>query len=193
MAQTIKRWSQCFLLLSVWTGSALAQAQNDSDRAAKQALDALRRREIPEATPPCTAEECQWWNKLRAAGESVRKTLGDKTESKKFRKLLEQGQKESYQPPIANRGATILYQVPFHSTAESLKKNITGSLALTVELRPDGTVGEVKIVKGLGYGLDESAAEAARQIIFLPAVKDRKFVTFYMPMTMSVASSKTYP
>lgn len=193
MSRSLKPYCKCLLLLLIWTVSALAQAQNDSDRAAKQALDALRRREIPEATPPCTAEECQWWNKLRAAGELVRKTLGDKTESKKFRKLLEQGQKESYQPPIANPGATILYQVLFHSTAESLKKNITGSLALTVELRPDGTVGEVKIVKGLGYGLDESAAEAARQIVFLPAVKDRKFVTFFMPMTMSVASSKTYP
>ncbi len=119
--------------------------------------------------------------------------MGDSAETKRFRKLLEQGQKESFQPPITNRGAAILYQVPFRSTAESLKKNITGSLALTVELRPDGSVGEVRIVQGLGYGLDESAAEAARKIVFLPAVKERKFVTFYMPMTMSVSGRQTYP
>ncbi len=192
MSRSLKPYRKCLLLLLIWTGSALAQTQNDSDRAAKQALEALRRREIPEATPPYTDEEAIWWNKLRAAGEAVRKTMGDETETKKFRKLLEQGRKESYQPPIANRGATILSQVPFRSTEESLKKNITGSLALVVELRPDGMVGEVKIVQGLGYGLDENAAEAAHRMMFLPAVKDRKFVTFYMP-TMSVASRHTYP
>jgi hypothetical protein len=59
--------------------------------------------------------------------------------------------------------------------------------------RLDGTVGEVKIVQGLGYGLDEKAAEAARQMIFLTAVKDRKFVSFRMPMTMSIATRRTYP
>ena len=97
--------------------------------------------------------------------------------------------------PVDLRGglAPILNQFPFHSTEESLKKNITGSLALVVELRPDGTIGEVKIVQGLGYGLDENAAVAARRMTFLPAVKDRKFVTFYMPMTMSVASTRRYP
>jgi len=86
-----------------------------------------------------------------------------------------------------------LHQVPFQSTEESRKKKVSGSLALVVELRPDGTVGEVKIVQGLGYGLDEKAADAARQMIFLPAVKDRKFVSFRMPMTMSVATRRTYP
>jgi hypothetical protein len=30
-------------------------------------------------------------------------------------------------------------------------------------------------------------------MIFLPAVKDRKFVSFRMPMTMSVATRRTYP
>src|SRR5258706_14518615 len=192
MPSTLQHYGRCLLLLLFSTSTAWAQS-SDSNRAAQQALDALRHREIPEATLPCTTEEREWWSKLRAAGEAVRKHLGDESDTRKFRKLLEQGQKESFQPPIANRGATVLYQVPFNSTAESRKKNISGSLALTVELRPDGTVGEVRIVQGLGHGLDESAAEAARQIVFLPAVKERKFVTVYMPMTMSLSSRQTYP
>lgn len=196
MSQALKTCCKILFLSLVMTGGAVAQStqsQTDSDRAEKMALDALRRREIPAATLPCTTDEAGWWSELRAAGEAVRSTMGGKKETKKFLGLLAEGREKSYQPPIPDRGVTVLRQVPFDSTAASREKNISGSMALVVELRPDGTVGEVKIVQGLGYGLDEKAAEAARQMIFLPAVKDRKFVSFRMPMTMSIATRRTYP
>ena len=88
MPQHLQNFGKCFFLLLVWTSCALAQSANDSDRAAKIALDALHRREIPEATLPCTGEEARWWDELRAAGEVVRKTMEDEKESKKFFKLL---------------------------------------------------------------------------------------------------------
>jgi TonB family protein len=196
MAQTFTTCCKLLLLTLVITGGAFAQStqpQTDSDRAEKRALEGLRRREIPEATLPCTAYESRWWSDVRNAGAAVRSSMGGKKETKKFLRLLAEGQGKSFQPPIPDRGATLLDQVPLQSTEESRKRNISGSLAMVVELRPDGTVGEVKIVQGLGYGLDEKAAEAARQMIFLPAVKDRKFVSFRMPMTMSVATRRTYP
>ncbi|MEK6334298.1 MAG: energy transducer TonB [Acidobacteriota bacterium] len=196
MSQTLTTCCKILVLSLVISGGALAQstpAQSESDRAEKTALDALRRREIPEATLPALPDETRWWNDLRSAGNAVRSTMGDKKQTKKFLGLLAEGRYKSYQPPIPDRGVTVLLQVPFASTAESREKNVSGSLAMVVELRPDGTVGEVKIVQGLGYGLDEKAAEAARQIIFLPAVKERKFVSFLMPMTMSITTRKTYP
>ncbi|HMG73455.1 MAG TPA: TonB family protein [Pyrinomonadaceae bacterium] len=196
MAQTFTTCCKILFLSLVITSGVFAQStppQTDSDRAEKRALEGLRRREIPEATLPCTAYEARWWSDLRSAGAAVRSTIGGKKETKKFLGLLAEGQAQSYQPPIPDRGATLLDQVPLQSTEESRKKNISGELALVVELRPDGTVGEVKIVQGLGYGLDEKAAAAARRMIFLPAVKDRKFVSFRMPMTMSVATRRTYP
>jgi TonB family protein len=196
MAQTFTTCCKILFLSLMITGGVCAQstpAQTDSDLAAKRALEGLRRREIPEATLPCTADETKWWSDLRSAGVAVRSTMGGKKETKKFLNLLAEGKEKSYQPPIPDRGATLLHQVPFQSTEESRKRNVSGSLALVVELRPDGTVGEVKIVQGLGYGLDENATKAARQMIFLPAVKDRKFVSFRMPMTMSVATRHTYP
>ena len=193
MSSTFETCGRYSLMLLALAGGALAQTQSDADRAAKQALDALHHREMPEATIPCTADEAKWWAELRTAGAAVRETMGEEKETKKFLGLLKQGREKSYEPPVANRGALILYQVPFRSTEESRKKNISGALALVVELRPDATVGEVKIVQGLGYGLDENAIKAARQIIFLPAVKDRKFVTFYMPMTMSLSALRPYP
>ena len=196
MAQTFTTCCKLLFLSLVITGGVFAQSagsQTDSDRAERAALEGLRRREIPEVTLPCTADEAKWWNDLRSAGAAVRSTIGGQKETKKFLGLLAEGQAKSFQPPIPDRGATVLNTVPLQSTEASRKKNVTGSLALVVELRPDGMVGEVKIVQGLGYGLDESAAEAARQMIFLPAVKDRKFVSFRMPMTMSVATRRTYP
>ena len=56
---------------------------------------------------------------------------------------------------------------------------------MAVELRPDGSVGEIKVVQGLDPGLDQMAVSAARKLVFLPMVKDRKFVSTWMPMTMS--------
>ena len=196
MARTFTTCYRILLLSLMITGGAFAQStqsQTGSDRAEKVALEALHRREIPVATLPCTADESKWWGDLRIAGEAVRSTMGGKKETKKFLALLAEGREKSYEPPIPDRGATVLRQVPFDSTAASRERNITGSLALVVELRPDGTVGEVKIVQGLGYGLDENAAAAARQMIFLPAVKNRTFVSFRMPMTMSIATRRTYP
>jgi TonB-like protein len=42
----------------------------------------------------------------------------------------------------------------------------------------DGTIGNMKVMKGLGYGLDERGLEAVGGLVFLPARKDGKFVSF---------------
>ena len=56
--------------------------------------------------------------------------------------------------------------------------------AMAVELLPDGTVGEVKVAQGLDPGLDQMAIASARKLIFVPAIKNRKFVSVWSPMTM---------
>ena len=48
---------------------------------------------------------------------------------------------------------------------------------MSVEFMADGSVGAVKIVKGLGPGIDENVIRATRQNLFLPAVKDGAFVS----------------
>ncbi len=35
---------------------------------------------------------------------------------------------------------------------------------------------DIQIIEGLAYGLDENAIQAARQVVFLPAIKDGAFV-----------------
>lgn len=54
-------------------------------------------------------------------------------------------------------------------TEEGRRRNIEGDVVLEIVVRSDGTVGSVKLVSGLGAGLDERAIDAVRQWRFSPA------------------------
>jgi len=41
-----------------------------------------------------------------------------------------------------------------------------------VVLNANGTVSEITVARALGYGLDQRAIEAARELRFIPAQKD---------------------
>jgi TonB family protein len=56
-------------------------------------------------------------------------------------------------------------------TEEGRVNKITGKVVLSVEVRADGSVGRVQVVRSLGYGLDESAISTVRQGRFAPATK----------------------
>jgi periplasmic protein TonB len=56
---------------------------------------------------------------------------------------------------------------PFPAEARAL--GIEGSVQLDLEVKADGTVGEIKVVKGLGHGLDEIAVDAMQKCVFTPA------------------------
>lgn len=164
------------------------QTPQDPQREEKAALAALRRQEIPEATLPCSPDEARWWEEIRTVAGNVKKSR-DK-DGDKFLQLLKEGQEKAYQAPIPNRGPTFLRRLPPEYTDAARQNKVNGGIAMVVEFLQDGTVGEVKIVQGLGHGLDENAIEAARKSIFLPAVKDGKFVSVRLPMTMSFSTSK---
>ena len=57
-------------------------------------------------------------------------------------------------------------------TDEARRNQIEGSVKVSVLLKADGTVSDITVARGLGYGLDEKAIEAARQLRFVPAQKD---------------------
>jgi len=57
-------------------------------------------------------------------------------------------------------------------TDEGRNKKIEGDVLVQVVFAASGEVKVVRIVRGLGYGLDESAEAAARQIRFKPAQQD---------------------
>lgn len=61
--------------------------------------------------------------------------------------------------------------VPIY-TEEARAKHIEGEVLLEVVLEASGRLRVLKVVRGLGHGLDDAAVRAAEQIRFKPALKD---------------------
>ena len=63
-------------------------------------------------------------------------------------------------------------------TDEARKLRIEGEVLVEVVFRASGQVQTVRVVKGLGHGLDEAALHAAEQIRFKPALQEGQAVDF---------------
>jgi TonB family protein len=57
-------------------------------------------------------------------------------------------------------------------TQEARNLKIEGEVLLEVVLEASGRLRVVRVVRGLGHGLDDNAVKAAQQIQFKPAMKD---------------------
>ena len=66
-------------------------------------------------------------------------------------------------PPAIEREVKPLY------TADALRRRIEGDVVLEVVVLASGAVGEVRVIRGLGYGLDQAAVTAMRRWRFHPA------------------------
>ena len=140
---------------------------------------------IPAAELPCTPEEQKWWDDLRNAGEEVRFRRGGDKARKRFAELLKEGETKSYAPPIKEWRIIFLAKSEPQYTEEARHRKISGTIRLKVEYLANGTVGNVEPLDSLGGGLDENAMASARKMIFLPAIKDRKFINTTLPVVMS--------
>jgi len=137
---------------------------------------------IPEATQPCTHEESEWWKQTRNAGNGVflawkkgdQKLMAESKE--RFLLLLNEGRRREYRVPVEDRPSQILFHAEPDYSYIAQKNKISGTVWVSVEVTADGGAGDVKVVEGLGWGLDQNAIRALRQCIFLPAVKDGTFV-----------------
>jgi TonB family protein len=78
----------------------------------------------------------------------------------------------SVEPMSATLRPTILYKERAKYTEEARTNKVQGTVTLSVEYLANGTIGQVRVVRGLPDGLSESAIEAAKRIRFNPAVKN---------------------
>jgi TonB family protein len=80
-------------------------------------------------------------------------------------------------PYRAGSGITapaIVREVKPDYTEEGRRRGVEGDVVLEIVVRADGAVGDVKLLRGLGSGLDQRAIESVRQWRFSPA---RRFGT----------------
>jgi TonB family protein len=54
-------------------------------------------------------------------------------------------------------------------TEQARRQGLAGEVLLEIVVRRDGTVGDIRLVRGLGGGLNERAIDAVRQWRFTPA------------------------
>ena len=132
--------------------------------------------DIPEASEPCAPDACHWWNEIRTTGNTLNRK-DDKKLKAKFLLILHEGQEKAYRVPLKDRPPQALAAFGRPRYPQAVQGKVTGSAAVSIEYRADGSVGEVKIVKGLGFGIDESLITAARKMVFLPAVENGAFIT----------------
>jgi len=71
----------------------------------------------------------------------------------------------------------VLHKMEPEYTEEGRVAKYQGTVVLAVEIDPNGVAQNIRIVKGLGFGLDENAVMAVQQWRFQPATKDGAAVT----------------
>jgi len=74
-----------------------------------------------------------------------------------------------FQPGAGIDPPTLVREVKASYTDEARRRSIEGDVVLEIVVRQDGTVGDVRVRRSLGAGLEQKAIEAVRQWKFSPA------------------------
>jgi TonB family protein len=74
-----------------------------------------------------------------------------------------------YQPGSGISAPVLTREVKATYTDEARRRRIEGDVILEIVVRRDGTVGQIRVVRALGAGLDQRAVDAVRQWRFTPS------------------------
>jgi TonB family protein len=158
-----------------------------------------------KATKSTSDEQAKWWQEVLIAGDfaiaaAMRKqgaivkalrrgnalsqkeqvTLASEVSatSSRFWDLLKEGEEKNYHPPILDleKPFPINRPMPFY-TEEARSMKIAGIVKLHIEFLSNGKIGEVKVTNRLYPDLDKKAVEAVRRFLFIPAMRDGRFVS----------------
>ena len=98
-------------------------------------------------------------------------------------KLEDKYYEEMETPPSMNGGMEALSKL-LKYPAEAQKNGIEGAVTLKAYIDKEGNVDRTKIVKGIGYGCDEAAAEAVRKSRFVPGQMNAMAVKSIVTITV---------
>ena len=74
-----------------------------------------------------------------------------------------------YRPGSGIEPPKLLHEVRPDYTEDARLRRLEGEVIMEIVIRRDGSVGDLRIVRGLGGGLNERAVQAVRQWRFSPA------------------------
>ena len=79
----------------------------------------------------------------------------------------------------------LLYKVEPEYTKQARKRKIQGAVVLYTEIDPEGRAVNTRVMRSLGYGLDEKAIACLKRWKFRPSYKDGKPVTVAATIEMN--------
>lgn len=104
---------------------------------------------------------------MQIAPKAVEKIAPAPIEPPKPKVLVARVGQEACTEPLVKARLVRQAQPKYPNSAASL--NLRGVVRLELEIDDKGMVRNVRVLRGLGHGLDESAVEAARKVEFKPA------------------------
>jgi len=94
----------------------------------------------------------------------------------------DQGRDTAFSAKDVTRKAVVVVKPEPGYTEEARKQQITGTVIVRCVFASSGAVTKLVAVSGLSAGLTEQALEAAKQIRFIPAIKDGRFVSTHLQL-----------
>ena len=95
-----------------------------------------------------------------------------------------------YQIGDSVKAPVLIKEVKPRYTADAMRRRVEGVVELTVVVRKDGTVGEIRVIRSLDPELDEEAINAAAQWRFRPGTKDDQPVNVQVNLELTFTIKK---
>lgn len=103
---------------------------------------------------------------MDARAMTIRKALIEKQSS------VQPGSQTPYRVSAITKAPTLAYKVEPQYTEEARAEKITGTVLLYIVVEPNGVASNIKLLHGVGFGLDEKAVEAINQWRFKPGTNN---------------------
>ena len=142
----------------------------EATKAAGQKEEMLEKKRVPHAYVHNDEDELLSKKDREKMDAEITRTTGN------YLGLLREGKEKGYRVPLLDNRVILLHRVRATYTNAAREAKEQGIIVLSVEFRADGTIKVLKIVRGLGFGLNAQAVAAVQKMIFLPQVKDGTFV-----------------
>jgi len=142
----------------------------EAAKAAGEKKEMLKKKRVPQAYVSDDEDELLSKKDLEKMDAEITRTTGN------YLGLLREGKEKGYRVLLPDNRVIILHREPPSYTNAAREAKEQGIIVLSIEFRADGTIKVLKIVRGLGFGLNAQTVTAVQKIIFLPAIKDGTFV-----------------
>jgi TonB family protein len=89
-----------------------------------------------------------------------------------------------YRPGSGITPPRLLREVKADYTEDARQRGVSGEVVLEIVVRRDGSVGDTRVLQGLGFGLNERALQAVRQWRFAPAERQGVPVDLFVEVSV---------